>query len=120
MSIRGVTTSESEAFLGSLRLSNFLIDPDEFYEGKSEDSYTICRIATLIFNHLMLETMLLAKRLYVVTLSILSQITTFLHRGRIIPRVTCVNNNVDESVSVVESFQRVSYFVNNKTNSWTN
>lgn len=36
MSIRGVTTSESEAFLGSLRLSNFLIDLDEFYEGKSE------------------------------------------------------------------------------------
>lgn len=36
MSIRGVTTSESEAFLGSLRLPNFLIDPDEFYEGKSE------------------------------------------------------------------------------------
>lgn len=34
MSIRGVTTLESEAFLGSLRLSNFLIDPDEFYEGK--------------------------------------------------------------------------------------
>lgn len=46
MSIRGVTTSESETFLGSLRLSNFLIDLDEFYEGKSEreDSYRIRRI----------------------------------------------------------------------------
>lgn len=32
MSIRGVTTSENEAFLG-IRLPNFLIDPDE---GKSE------------------------------------------------------------------------------------
>jgi len=45
MSIRGVTTSESETFLGSLRLSNFLIDLDEFYEGKSErDGSYICRI----------------------------------------------------------------------------
>jgi len=115
MSIRGVTTSESEAFFGSLRPSNFLIDPDEFYEGKSEGSHTV-GLCYVILNHLMLETMLLTKRLYV-TLSILSQITTFLHRGRIIPRVTCVNNKVDESVSVVESFQRISYFVNNKTNS---
>lgn len=42
MSIRGVTTSESE-FLGSLHLPNFLIDPDEFYEGKNDGSY-VCRI----------------------------------------------------------------------------
>ena len=52
MSIRGVTTSESETFLGSLRLSNFLIDLDEFYEGKSERERLVylsdCAVAILI------------------------------------------------------------------------
>jgi len=33
MSIRGVTSLENEAYLG-IRLPNFLIDPDEFFEGK--------------------------------------------------------------------------------------
>lgn len=50
MSIRGVT-SENEAFLGSLRLPNFLIDPDEYYEGKCEgfrDTLSGCVAALLI------------------------------------------------------------------------
>lgn len=45
MSIRGVTTVENDVFLG-IRLPNFLIDPDEFFEGKlvAQSSVTVVLI----------------------------------------------------------------------------
>lgn len=85
MSIRGVTTSESETFLGSLRLSNFLIDLDEFYEGKRErEGSYICRIVLLNLLDVRFDLIgktHLCRRHFTAKLS---QITAFLRCGNII------------------------------------